>query len=190
MGELKNKIISKYNSLNSREKLIWAIGILLMFVIIYHIFLTSVPRANEIDYRNLTTQMIIEDSKIEYDRGKISSLNGIVENMLKLEYSELMIDGKTVSKREFYNATVTNNYKKNISFGRFKKVLSHINEKVYYGYENRNMVNTKDVINCVYYSPNYDMYLIELKENYEQENTYIGIRLTSETKTYSVVYLE
>lgn len=190
MVDIKNILMKKYNSLNGKRKLLLAIIIILVIIILYHVFIKASPRGNEINYKKITAQIIIEDSTVEYDRGKISILNSIIENVFKLQESELMIEGENISKKQFYKAAVTNNYKNNLSFGKFKKKIDHISEKVYFGYKNKNMLNLKDIIKNVYYSPNYDMYLIELNENYEQENTYIGIRLITETSTYYIVYLE
>lgn len=189
MGKIVDTIMQYYNSLTSRGKLILAFAILIILMIFSALVINNSYRTEEINYNNLTATQIIENSSVVYARNEIATLDEIVKKILKVHTGEITIKNKRTSIRDLYNETVLDNYKKELSYGKFKKKINHFYEKVLF---NKNITSINKELNFiekVYYSYDYNMYIIEIKEEFESENTYLGIRLINNNE-YKISYVE
>lgn len=189
MRKIMDTIMQYYNSLTSRGKLILAFTILVVLMLFSSLVINNSYRADEIDYNNLTATQIIEKSDIVYVRSEIATLDEIIGKVLKVHTGELILKNDIASIRDLYNNAVLDNYKKELSYGKFKNKINHFYQKTLF---NRNVTNINNDINYikkVYYSYDYNMYIIEVNEEFETENTYLGIRLI-ENNEYKISFVE
>lgn len=189
-----NKIIKSINefinSLNSKEKLKYSVLILLFASIIYFLIINNSYRQGEINYKNLSSQSIIDNSEIIYDRATIMTIDDICNDLLKVKFDSLVIDGKQVKLKDIYKFDVTSNYKKKISFKKFSKKINEIYNNVFNEIEDISSLNNKQIIDVIYYSVPYDMYLVKINTNSEDIQNYIGIRLYNSNTQFSIIYVE
>lgn len=184
MNNLQKKIIVFFESLSNRNRLILLIALLTLLVFFYVVFIDGNYRGNDINYRKNDLNSIVSNSTVIYDRDKILALDEIVDNILKIKSESWTIDTSFISLDKLYSKTLTDNYKSNLSKGKFKKKMNAIYSNVL-GEENYNEKN--NYIKLVYYSPEYDTYLIELKSLTETKS-YIGIRVIN--NKYVITYVE
>ena len=188
MNKIKNFILNWYYSLNSREKLILAVVMLFLLILFYFVFIRNSYRENEINYNELNSQEIIDNSNVVYNRERILSLDEIIVKIFKINQSRLNINDKIVSIKELYNNSVTNNYKKEISYKKFKQKIELIQQDVYGDLNNIEVDYFNTIIDKVYYSDKYDMFLVKLKTINEKDR-YIGLRIINEYN-YNIVYID
>ena len=91
-----------------------------------------------------------------------------------------------VTLNDLYSEIVTQNYKKKISKNNFKKTMNNIYLKLFG--DNGDYNSNYNYIEKVYYSAEYDMYLIKLVTIKEEDNAYIGIRINN--NNFLVTYVE
>lgn len=181
---IKNFLYDYYNSLTSKQKLIYCICIFLFVISIYYMFINKSYRENEINYKKLDSLSIINSSEICYDRDIIKCLDDILDDIIKVYDKNLFINNKKVSLRKFYNEVVSDNYKKAISYRKFKNKVNNL-------YDNYNMFykNYGCYIDLVYYSEVYDMYLVKLISTNDINDLYIGFRLFDNSE-YIISFIE
>ena len=178
-----------YNSLTSRGKLILAFAVLVVLMLFSSLVINNSYRSDEINYNNLTATQIIEKSNVIYARNEIVSLDEVLEKILKIHTGELVIKNDKISIRDLYNNTLLDNYKKELSYGKFKKKLNHFYDKVFLNKNAEVLDTNNNYIEKVYFSYDYNMYIIEIKEEFENENTYLGIRLINNNE-YKISFVE
>lgn len=183
MGKLKDKIINFYSSLNIRSKLFFVISIVGVMAILYYLFVNNSYRSNEIDYKNLSSEEIISDSEIVENRIIISEINKILNKFSDIKFDRLYINEKKVTIKELYNVAVTNNYKKSISYKEFSEKFNEIFNNLY-----QTDALNEEIIDLVYYSAKYDMYLI--KFNIKEKDVYIGLKLYLSSNKYSIMFIQ
>lgn len=189
MRKLGDAIMQFYNSLTSRGKLILAFAVLVILMLFSSLVINNSYRTEEINYNKLTAVQIIEKSDVIYSRNEIASLDEITEKILKIHTKELVIKNDKVSIRDLYNNTVLDNYKKELSYRKFKKKLNHFYDKVFTNRNSEYLDKNINFIEKVYFSYDYNMYIIEIREEFENENTYLGIRLINNNE-YKISFVE
>lgn len=187
MNKIKKYLMDYYNSLDKKQKMILVIILVLILSIVYFAFIKNNYREGEIDYNNVDIQDILESSEIIYERGKIKTLDEILNNILKIYYNSYYIDTEEVSIKDLYNNSVYTSYTNKISYSKFKNKLNSIYQNVLEG-EQVSSLDNNTYIKNVFYSYEYDMYLIELKG--KNHNPYIGIRLYTTENVYKITYIE
>ena len=104
INTIKKKIFNYYNSLNSKQKLIWVVGILVFFMIIYYTFISSNTRVNDnINYDNFNLQDLSESYDIVYDRAIIYSLDEIISKILNIKNDMYYVNEEKVTIKDIYN---------------------------------------------------------------------------------------
>lgn len=178
------------NSLNSKEKLKYLVIIIIFASIIYFLIINNSYRQGEINYKNLNSKLIIDNSEIIYDRSTVMTIDDICNDLLKIKFDSLVLDGKQVKLKDIYKFVVTSNYKKKISSKRFSKEMNEIYSNVFNENEDISALDYKQIIDVVYYSAQYDMYLVKIKTNDQNVQNYIGIRLYNSNTQFSIIYVE
>lgn len=176
MSKVIKKIVDFYNSLTSSQKLFVIIGFAVLLMLFYLIFISNNYRSSDINYKNLTIDTILEQSSIVYDRDDCLIMDGIINNILKINNSAWYVDNKPVTLKKLYNSAVIQTYKKKMSRGKFIDTMSGIYTNVL-GDEGL-YDSSSTYIDTLYYSSKYDMYLVKLKSVNDSEN-YIGIRIVN-----------
>ncbi|MGN1012994.1 MAG: hypothetical protein ACI4ON_04090 [Clostridia bacterium] len=165
--------------------------IIIIFVsIIYFLIINNSYRQGEINYKNLNSKLIIENSNVIYDRAILMTIDDICNDLLKVNFNSLVLDGKQVKLKDIYKYDVTSNYKKEISSRKFIKKMSEIYNNVFNENEDISSLEYKQIIEAVYYSAQYDMYLVKIKTNNQDVQNYIGIRLYNSNTKFSIIYVE
>lgn len=185
MEKLRKNIIGWYSSLTSQQKLKISIIGLVILISFYLIFIRNSYRQDEINYKNISNDSIIQSSYMVYDRNIILTLDEIIEKILKVETNEYRIKDKQISINTLYKDAVSYNYKKNITKKQFKNKMNLVYEKVL---NNENYNAYKNYIQEVYFSEQYDMYLIRLNTCDDSE-IYIGIKIIDDY-FYNIVYFQ
>ena len=163
INTIKKKIFNYYNSLNSKQKLIWVVGILVFFMIIYYTFISSNTRVNDnINYDNFNLQDLSESYDIVYDRAIIYSLDEIISKILNIKNDMYYVNEEKVTIKDIYNELLTVNYKKNISYRDFEDNFNNFLQKINYNEYD----NSQTKIDTVYFSDLYNMYLIKLMSTF------------------------
>lgn len=186
-----NKFISslkeKYNSLSTSNKLKLIVSIVIVLALIYYLLVNKSYRENEIVYDNLTAESIIENSYIIYNRIELQEINEIISKLSDINYSRYYVDDKLITIKDLYNYGVTENYKKAISNRKFSNKFSEIFMNLYSDNSEEGII--ENFIDRVYYSDEYDMYLVKFK-TIEDKNYYIGFNLTYAEGQYSIIFIQ
>ena len=189
MNKIKEKIARFYNSLTIKQKLIYATVLVVIATIIYLIFVNNSYRNTDINYNKIDTAKIIESSNVLYDRATIASLDDILKNLLRIKFKNYYIENEEVTLKKVYSNLVTTNYKKKMSYGKFKKTMENLYTNIIAN-DDINLMLSKEYIKKVYYSNEYDIYLLELKSQQNEVKNYIGIRLLNNDTEFAITYLE
>lgn len=183
---IKKFLYDYYNSLTSNQKLIYCICIFLFVISIYYIFINNSYRENEINYKKVDLTTIINSSDICYDRNIIKSLDDILNDIIKVHDRSLIVNNKNISLKKFYNESVSDNYKKAISYKKFKEKINNLYDNYFMSYQD---INYSYYIDLVYYSQGYDMYLIKVVSTKNINDMYIGFKLLDDSE-YIISFIE
>ncbi len=184
MEKLQNKLIKFFESLSTKNRLLFIIGILIVLVLFYMIFINGNYRGSDINYRKANIETIINTSSYIYDRDQIMALDEVIDKILKIKNETWAIDTKFVTLNNLYSQTLTDNYKNFLSKSKFKKKMNEIYSNVL---DSNGYNKDKNYTKQVYYSAEYNTYLVELN-TLTDIKSYIGIRLVN--NTYVISYLE
>lgn len=190
MNKIRESINEFINSINSKDKLKYSVIIIIFASIIYFLIVNNSYRQGEINYKNLNSQAIIESSEILYERSTLMTIDEICTNLFKIKFNSFVIDGKQVKLKDVYKINITSNYKKKISSGKFVKKMNTIYDNVFNEGEDISSLNYKNIMDVVYYSAQYDMYLVKISTNDKNIQNYIGIRLYNNNTQFSIIYVE
>jgi len=117
----------------------------------------------------------------------INSLDGVLKDFLKVKYNSLYLGDKKISLSKYYNNTVLNSYKKEMSQLKFKKTSKEFFLKVL-GENDISYLEYGNFIDKVYYSKNYDMYILKVK-TLDENDAYFGI-VVSNNSNYQISYIQ
>lgn len=180
MEKLKKSIIKFYNSLTSKGKLtLWSVLVIIL-ALLYALVIRNGYKDNEINYNKVNIETLLSDSEVTYNRDIIMSLEGILNSIMKVSDGTLRINDNNISYRDLYNSVVSENYKKKISYSKFKKSMDKVLTDAYDG---GSYDSNKTYITEVLYAHGYNMYLIKLGDN-----SYIGIIMNP--SSYNIGYIE
>lgn len=186
MLKIKEKIFNYFDSLTSKGRLLLMIGILIFLICFYMIFISNNYRSSDVNYNEFNSTTIIERASVIYNRDQIYSLDVVIDEILKINEGTWYVNNKKVTLNDLYSEIVTQNYKKKISKNNFKKTMNNIYLKLFG--DNGDYNSNYNYIEKVYYSAEYDMYLIKLVTIKEEDNAYIGIRINN--NNFLVTYVE
>lgn len=184
MSNLYKKISNYYNSLSSKGKLILITLLVLILAIIYYLLARGSFREGEINYKDFNIQTAIDNSDVVYERGKISKADETVQDILDVNTKQYIVNGKVVTVKQLYKYVVSNNYKKVISYHKFKKLLNNFYKKMY----SSDGTYSKNYIDKVYYYSSYSMYIVKLN-TLNGEDAYIGI-IGLDNDKFTIGYIE
>lgn len=191
INSIKNRINIFISKLSSRQQLLLLIVGVLLLAILYYVLTETDTGATNINYNDINVQQIIDNSVVEYDRGRIETLNVIINNILNVNNDMFLVEDKTITINDLYKYATSENYRNYLSRGSFKRKIQTLYSKVFNGYNDINYIPLEMTIKCVYYSEYYDnMYLVELYDNDEQNNTYLGIGLNESKNRFYIMYIE
>lgn len=185
MSNIIKKIRDYFNSLTSQQKLFVIIGLVVLLMLFYFLFINGNIRSEDINYKKLSIDTILEQSSIVYDRDDCLIVDGIVNNILRINNKAWYVGNKPVTLKKLYSNAIIPTYKRTISKSKFTDKMSNIYTNVL-GQEG-NMDNSKTYIDTLYYSAKYDMYLVKFK-TVNDSNNYIGIRIVN--NNYYITYVE
>lgn len=191
INSIKNRINIFISKLSSRQQLLLLIVGVLLLAILYYVLTGTDTGDTNINYNDINVQQIIDNSVVEYDRGRIETLNVIINNILNVNNDMFLVEDKTITINDLYKYATSENYRNYLSRGSFKRKIQTLYSKVFNGYNDINYIPLEMTIKCVYYSEYYDnMYLVELYDNDEQNNTYLGIGLNESKNRFYIMYIE
>jgi len=180
MNKIKKSIMDLYNSLSSKQKLVVLIVFVSIMALIYFNFIKNDYKGDDIDYRKISIESLIESSEVVYDRDLIMSIDKCVNNILKVNNESLIMNNRKVKVRNLYDELVSNNYKKSLSYSKFKNKMNQFYQNVL---NDEGYIDGKNYIDTVLYSSKNNMYLIKLGEI-----SYIGIIIND--FSYTIGYIE
>ncbi len=187
MNNLKEKIIDWYENLNTNKKIFFVFVVVAFLGVIYYFFINNNYREGEINYKKFNINEIVVESNIIYDRSMINSLDGVLKDFLKVKYNSLYLGDKKISLSKYYNNTVLNSYKKEMSQLKFKKTSKEFFLKVL-GENDISYLEYGNFIDKVYYSKDYDMYILKVK-TLDENDAYFGI-VVSNNSNYQISYIQ
>lgn len=180
MNKIKKMITDLYNSLNSKEKLILVIILIIIMSFIYFTFIKNSYKKNDIDYRKISIESMKDSAEVVYDRNLIMGIDECINNILKVNDGAFKLNNKTVTIKNIYDEVVSDNYKKSVSYNKFKKKIENVYKNVL---GNEGYIDGKKYIKNVLYSSNNNIYLVEIGDD-----SYIGIVI--DDFSYTIGYVE
>lgn len=187
-NEKRLKVI--LSNLNNKQKLLLAIAFALLMVFIVNILIGSNSRrlGESIDYKNISGENLYTFSNIIEDENIYVTIKSISDDFIStcLGYKKNE-DNEKINSDEIYNTFLENEYKKNISKGKFEKEVEELVSNVKKVNENNFSLIPKNITE---YKENYYLVKYEFKFDEELLEIYIGIMLDDIDKQYYIWYLE
>lgn len=161
--------------------------VLILLIIANRLIQNSGTNSNELNYKDISAEKIIEDSNVCYDREVYWRLDSIIKTILATkisdkddihENSDGLVESQKYSINDYYHF-ITGRYKKNISKANFISKLKNVIAKANIEYSNP--------IDKIYQYNNSTYYLVKIKSD---NDIYIGIDLLSEVNGYYIFYVE
>lgn len=185
------------------EKLILAITILVLLVILVN-FLYSLDKKdknNLIDYKKNNIEEMLSFSSEVNDRAKYFELSSIIIKYINSFNLEINASSKDVDYNnidytiENYYITLDSSYKKHIDISEYLEISKNMcNKFVKRSKDGEYILVDNDIIEKIYFlSPSkygMNMYICKLKTIQKNTNSYIGISLKENSKTFKIFYLE
>lgn len=176
------RVYNSFNSLNSQNKLIVIFAIVVIASLLYFGVIKNNTRSGNINYGKLSEEQILNTSNAITDRGVNKQLDNILNKISDVLYGRYMYNNRTVSVKELYTATVNETLKKSVSYKQFNKKINTIFESAL---SSSNGEGINNFIEEVRYSPEYDIYMIKIKNT----DSFIGITTSISGGSYEITYI-
>ena len=151
MSDTREKITNFFNSLTTKEKLILLFILVVILVVFYILVINNNYRGTDINYKDLKSENIIEYSSVVYDRDEILVIDEVVDEILKINDGTWVLNNEPITIKDIYSQVVTPNYKKKMSYNKFKNALNSVYQKVLG--ENGKYDSGKNYIDTVFATP-------------------------------------
>lgn len=192
----KKKIID-INKFSTVQKIYLSIIILIMFIIGTKLFEYFRNQKDSIDYKSANIDTFLNDAEESYDRQVYWNLNDIISKfVLSYQTVEKLDDSLLVEYRytgysldEYYKALDTN-YQKYLGKSGYIKLAKQMLSKFATKNENGIVISTDKIIEKMYKVNDENVYICKLNAVENSKSSYIVIKLDTEKKNYSILYLE
>lgn len=191
MNKFIQQITEFINRLSKTQKMVASVGLLIVMIFLVNIISNVSFKKTFIDYKNIKAQDLVENSTVCTDRNTYLILEEITNNFLNSKIGKYSLNDEKVNLKDYYTYTLFEEYKYNMSYGKFKKIANNFYSKIFSDSEQKyTEIPMESSINTVYlYSESRNMYLVELNTN-SSEKPYIGIELDDSTGRYSIFFIE
>ena len=198
-NRVKKERKSIFDRFSTRENII-IFSFLLIFLILAWNLVKSYDPYDLIDYREINSSTLLNNSSREYDRDVYWILNEIVLNILyssEVGETDIYANGEGLEESlyykfstiEYYDALIKD-YQKYLSKEKYKEIANKVIKNYKQNYNVEFKVSTQVPIKKVYKVNNLnngDFYLVELNTSLK---SYIGIQLIRETSKFKIFYIE
>lgn len=197
--ELKKKrIMNKLLNIKDatyQEKLMLALAFLAILMVLTFILQSIMGEKSNIDYKIEDGRALFESGYVYDDREVYWILNDIIYTFVssyedELTYSKINEKNNNKYNRKEFYTVLSDEYKKNLSMSKYLEVSKNMLEKFVVGNKSlrkNNFIAQIRKLNVTNYADN--MYVCKLNTE-NQEDSYIGIKLSPSTKNYAIFYLE
>lgn len=197
--ELKKKrIMNKLLNIKDatyQEKLMLALAFLAILMVLTFILQSIMGEKSNIDYKIEDGRALFESGYVYDDREVYWILNDIIYTFVssyedELTYSKINEKNNNKYNRKEFYTVLSDEYKKNLSMSKYLEVSKNMLEKFVVGNRSlrkNNFIAQIRKLNVTNYADN--MYVCKLNTE-NQEDSYIGIKLSPSTKNYAIFYLE
>lgn len=191
MNKFIRQITEFINRLSKTQKMVASVGLLIVMIFFVNLISNVSFKKTFIDYKNTKAQDLVENSTVCTDRNTYLILEEITNNFLNSKIGKYSLNDEKVNLKDYYTYTLFEEYKYNMSYGKFKKIANNFYSKIFSDSEQKyTEIPMESSINTVYlYSESRNMYLVELNTN-SSEKPYIGIELDNSTGKYSIFFIE
>ena len=192
----KKKRKSIFEKFSIKENII-IFSFLLIFLIIASVLIKKYDPFNKIDYRNLTTNDLLLESEVNYNRDTYWILNDVLLSFLYSgTTSTTSANGEGTesnlyfkySTEEYYEA-LTDDYQTFLSEEEYlelaNKVISNFKDNYEILVSATNIAPIRKIYKCNKYSG--EFYLVKLNTS---NDSYIGIELFTEDSKFRIFYME
>ena len=172
-----------------------ALAFLAILMVLTFILQSIMGEKSNIDYKIEDGRALFESGYVYDDREVYWILNDIIYTFVssyedELTYSKINEKNNNKYNRKEFYTVLSDEYKKNLSMSKYLEVSKNMLEKFVVGNRSlrkNNFIAQIRKLNVTNYADN--MYVCKLNTE-NQEDSYIGIKLSPSTKNYAIFYLE
>lgn len=188
------KLSNKFSKMTTKQKIV--LVLICLALLTFGTYMLS-RENDEIDYKTANKDTFISKSIVSYDRHIYAILDDIIRKYIdsyqtveKLDTTNLVEYVYIGYTTEEYYKALTPSYKKYLGKKGYMNLAKNMMEKFVTKNENGIVIHCDIPIKEIYQIKNTDMYFCELNTLNDGINSYIGIKISNSSNTYSIFYLE